>query len=183
MCNSNYRPAAAIRALQSQKSLRKFEFLGRLDLGGPIVSLLLVVIYRWTIHNLAAAAILSTSGFNSRPKDDHIPWLMFETRSIQIQRLRFSICAQQPQPQLLTKKKSKRWLETYKKVLACEVSHICISRSHSTKSHYSKSQSFVQKYNFDKTPTISRVFHPNFWPWERISHGPKSLSGELAFFS
>ena len=22
-----------------------------------------------------------------------------------------------------------------------------------------------------------------FWPWERISHGPKSLSGELAFFS
>ena len=121
MCNSNYRPAAA-----KSKSLRKFEFLGRLDLGGPIASLLLVVIYRWTIHNLAAAAaILSTSGFNSRPKDDHIPWLMFETRSIQIQRfllIRFSICAQQPQPQLLTKKKSKRWLETYKKVLACEVS-------------------------------------------------------------
>ena len=29
--------------------------------------------------------------------------------------------------------------------------------------HYSKSQSFVQKFNFDKTPTFSRVFHPNFF--------------------
>ena len=27
-------------------------------------------------------------------------------------------------------------------------------------SHYSKSQIFVQKFNFDKTPTFSRVFHP-----------------------
>ena len=26
--------------------------------------------------------------------------------------------------------------------------------------HYSKSQIFVQKFNFDKTPTFSRVFHP-----------------------
>ena len=26
--------------------------------------------------------------------------------------------------------------------------------------HYSKSQIFVQKLNFDKTPTFSRVFHP-----------------------
>ena len=29
-------------------------------------------------------------------------------------------------------------------------------------SHYSKSQIFVQKFNFDKTPTFSRVFHPIF---------------------
>ena len=28
-------------------------------------------------------------------------------------------------------------------------------------SHYSKSQIFVQKFNFDKTPTFSRVYHPN----------------------
>ena len=31
------------------------------------------------------------------------------------------------------------------------------------KTHYSKSQSFVQKFNFDKTPTFSRVFHPKFF--------------------
>ena len=30
-------------------------------------------------------------------------------------------------------------------------------------SHYSKSQIFVQKFNFDKTQTFSRVFHPNFF--------------------
>merc|ERR1712047_210475 len=29
--------------------------------------------------------------------------------------------------------------------------------------HYSKSQIFVQKFNFHKTPTFSRVFHPNFF--------------------
>ena len=29
--------------------------------------------------------------------------------------------------------------------------------------HYSKSQIFVQKFNFDRTPTFSRVFHPNFF--------------------
>ena len=29
--------------------------------------------------------------------------------------------------------------------------------------HYSKSQIFVQKFNFDKTPTFSRVFHPKFF--------------------
>ena len=29
-------------------------------------------------------------------------------------------------------------------------------------SHYSKSQIFVQKFNFDKTQTFSRVFHPIF---------------------
>ena len=28
--------------------------------------------------------------------------------------------------------------------------------------HYSKSQIFVQKFNIDKTPTFSRVFHPIF---------------------
>ena len=35
-------------------------------------------------------------------------------------------------------------------------------------SHYSKSQIFVQKFNFDKTPTFSRVFHPNFF-WQFFS--------------
>ena len=29
--------------------------------------------------------------------------------------------------------------------------------------HYSKSQIFVQEFNFDKTPTFSRVFRPNFF--------------------
>ena len=29
--------------------------------------------------------------------------------------------------------------------------------------HYSKSQIFVQKFNFDKTITFSRVFHQNFF--------------------
>ena len=29
--------------------------------------------------------------------------------------------------------------------------------------HYSKSQTFVQKFNFDKTLTFSRVFHQNFF--------------------
>ena len=29
--------------------------------------------------------------------------------------------------------------------------------------HYSKSQIFVQKFKSDKTPTFSRVFHPNFF--------------------
>ena len=29
--------------------------------------------------------------------------------------------------------------------------------------HYSKSPIFIQKFNFDKTPTFSRVFHPNFF--------------------
>ena len=29
--------------------------------------------------------------------------------------------------------------------------------------HYSKSQIFVQKFNFDITPTFSRVFHPHFF--------------------
>jgi len=31
------------------------------------------------------------------------------------------------------------------------------------KSHYWKSQILVQKFNFDKTPTFSRVFHPIFF--------------------
>ena len=30
-------------------------------------------------------------------------------------------------------------------------------------SHYSKNQIFVQKFNFDKTPTCSRVFHHKFF--------------------
>ena len=34
--------------------------------------------------------------------------------------------------------------------------------------HYSKSQIFVQKTNFDKTPTFSRVFHLNFF-WQFLS--------------
>ena len=29
--------------------------------------------------------------------------------------------------------------------------------------HYSKSQIIAQKFNFDKTPTFSRVLHPNFF--------------------
>ena len=29
--------------------------------------------------------------------------------------------------------------------------------------HYSKSQIFVQKFNFDNPPTFSRVFHPTFF--------------------
>ena len=35
--------------------------------------------------------------------------------------------------------------------------------SWSNSTHYSKSQIFVQKFNFDKPPTFSRVFHPNFF--------------------
>ena len=35
---------------------------------------------------------------------------------------------------------------------------------HTVIPHYSESQIFVQKFNFDKTPTFSRVFHPKcFW--------------------
>ena len=34
--------------------------------------------------------------------------------------------------------------------------------------HYSKSQIFVQKFNFDKTPTFSRVFNANFF-WQFFS--------------
>ena len=33
---------------------------------------------------------------------------------------------------------------------------------------YSKSQIFVQKFNFDKTPTFWQVFHPNFF-WQFFS--------------
>ena len=36
------------------------------------------------------------------------------------------------------------------------------------RTHYSKSQIFVQKFNIDKTPTFSRVFHPNFF-WQFFS--------------
>ena len=35
-------------------------------------------------------------------------------------------------------------------------------------SHYTKNQIFVQKLNFDKTPTFSRVFHPKFF-WQFFS--------------
>mgnify|MGYP006975451374 CR=1 FL=1 len=34
--------------------------------------------------------------------------------------------------------------------------------------HYSKIQIFVQKFNFDKTPTFLRVFHQNFF-WQFFS--------------
>ena len=37
-----------------------------------------------------------------------------------------------------------------------------------TSSHYSKSQIFVQKFNFDKTPTFLQVFQPNFF-WQFFS--------------
>jgi len=36
------------------------------------------------------------------------------------------------------------------------------------KTHYSKSQMFGQIFNFDKTPTFSRVFHPKFF-WQFFS--------------
>ena len=34
---------------------------------------------------------------------------------------------------------------------------------HFVKAHYSKSQIFVQKFNFDNIPTFSRVFHLKFF--------------------
>ena len=37
-----------------------------------------------------------------------------------------------------------------------------------SRSHYSKSQIFVHKFNFDKTPTFSRVFRQNF-SWQFFS--------------
>ena len=40
-----------------------------------------------------------------------------------------------------------------------------ISHRREYSSHYSKSQNFVQKFNFDKTSTFSRVLHPNFF-WQ-----------------
>ena len=42
----------------------------------------------------------------------------------------------------------------------CSKSHL--SRKEMV-THYSKSQFFVQKFNFDKIPTFSRVFSPNFF--------------------
>ena len=39
----------------------------------------------------------------------------------------------------------------------------------SCNTHYSKSHIFVQKSNFDKTPTFSRVFHPKFF-WQFFSY-------------
>ena len=41
------------------------------------------------------------------------------------------------------------------------ISRKVIKKNSST--HYSKSQIFVQKFNFDKTPTFSRVFLPKFF--------------------
>ena len=41
----------------------------------------------------------------------------------------------------------------------CLKDHIHRYRKGTEKPHYSKSQIFVQKFNFDKTPTFSRVFH------------------------
>ena len=34
--------------------------------------------------------------------------------------------------------------------------------------HYSKSQIFIHKFNFDRTPTFSRIFHPKFF-WQFFS--------------
>ena len=48
-----------------------------------------------------------------------------------------------------------KWAESW--------STIQFSTRSSSSSHYSKSQIFVQKFNFDKTPTFSRVFHPTFF--------------------
>ena len=55
---------------------------------------------------------------------------------------------------------------------------IFISRSKLLSSaHYSKSQIFVQKFNFDKTPTFSRVFHPNFF-WQFFSWNQSWIFGQ-----
>ena len=43
--------------------------------------------------------------------------------------------------------------------------------------HYSKSQIFVQKFNFDKAPTFSRVFHPKFF-WQIFSWNQSRISGQ-----
>ena len=53
-----------------------------------------------------------------------------------------------------------KWAESW--------STIQFSTRSSSSSHYSKSQIFVQKFNFDKTPTFSRVFHPTFF-WQFFS--------------
>ena len=50
----------------------------------------------------------------------------------------------------------------YQYRLPCWKSHSWKAKFSTTflKSHFSKSQIFVQKFNFDKTPTFSRIFHP-----------------------
>ena len=50
----------------------------------------------------------------------------------------------------------------------CHPDHRMFSKIEFILTHYSKSQIFVQKFNFDKTPTFSRVFHPNFF-WQFFS--------------
>ena len=49
-----------------------------------------------------------------------------------------------------------------------KTSHILLTFWIVVSPHYSKSQIFVQKFNFDKTPTFSRVFHPKFF-WQFFS--------------
>ena len=41
--------------------------------------------------------------------------------------------------------------------------------------HYSKSQIFVKKFNFDKTPTFWRVLHPIFWQFFLWNHSCQQL--------
>ncbi len=47
-----------------------------------------------------------------------------------------------------------------------DIKNVCFEKAElkwtAAATHYSKSQIFVQKFNFDKTLTFSRVFHPIF---------------------
>ena len=51
-------------------------------------------------------------------------------------------------------------VRTQQQFSSCQV---CSHFQKVPKLHYSKSQIFVQKFNFDKTPTFSRVFHQIFF--------------------
>ena len=58
-----------------------------------------------------------------------------------------------------------------KKLLYTRKFHTCIIRT-----HYSKSQFFVQKFNFDKSPTFSRVFHKKcFWQFSSWNQSCQQL--------
>ena len=58
-----------------------------------------------------------------------------------------------------------------KKLLYTRKFHTCIIRT-----HYSKSQFFVQKVNFDKSPTFSRVFHKKcFWQFSSWNQSCQQL--------
>ena len=60
------------------------------------------------------------------------------------------------------------------------------SQGMSYSTHYSKSQIFVKKFNFDKTPTFSRVFHPkkidNFLGKSKLNFWTKNEDFEQCAF-